>query len=260
MPSPYTKKIFAAVIGITALGMFASMAYANHSWDIFHWARTANPFTLKLGDNLSPIWDSYLAGASGDWSASSVLDIAVVPGARLRNCNPINGRVELCNKKYGRNGWLGVATIWANEDHIIQGTVKFNDTYFTTAQYNTPAWRNLVMCQEVGHMFGLDHQDVDFTNSPLGTCMDYTSDPVLNQHPNQHDYEELETIYAHHDSSATIGNKLWRTGANMEIADGGDKPENWGKLIKKSRDGRESLYERDLGKGQKMFTFVTWVD
>ena len=50
----------------------------------------------------------------------------------------------------------------------------------------------MVMCQEVGHDFGLDHQDENFNNPNLGTCMDYTNDPSTNQHPNAHDYEELD--------------------------------------------------------------------
>jgi hypothetical protein len=50
------------------------------------------------------------------------------------------------------------------------------------------------MCQEVGHTLGLDHQDDVFDNPTLGTCMDYTSDPSTSQHPNRHDYEELELL------------------------------------------------------------------
>jgi hypothetical protein len=36
---------------------------ANHSWKKYHWARSQNPFTLKLGDNVSSGWDTYLAEA-----------------------------------------------------------------------------------------------------------------------------------------------------------------------------------------------------
>ena len=61
------------------------------------------------------------------------------------------------------------------------------------------------MCQEVGHTFGLDHQDENFNNANLGTCMDYTNDPSTNQHPNKHDYDELITIYSHLDSTTTVG-------------------------------------------------------
>ncbi len=43
---------------------------ASHSWGGYHWARTANPFTLKLGDNLtSADWKSHLAQTSSDWNS-----------------------------------------------------------------------------------------------------------------------------------------------------------------------------------------------
>jgi hypothetical protein len=36
-------------------------------------------------------------------------------------------------------------------------------------------------------------------------------------------------------------------------------PHQWGKVIKKSADGRGALYLRDFGRGHKVFTFVYWV-
>ncbi len=46
------------ILGIVAVVMLtlvatATPASANHSWNGYHWARTANPFTIKLGDNVS---------------------------------------------------------------------------------------------------------------------------------------------------------------------------------------------------------------
>lgn len=106
-------------------------------------------------------------GASADWSKSTVLNTTVVAGStNPKNCKGVSGRVEVCNSTYGNNGWLGIASISVTGGtHITQGTVKLNDTYFNTARYNTPAWRNLVTCQEVGHTFGLDHQDENFDNA-----------------------------------------------------------------------------------------------
>lgn len=244
----------------------AAVLSANHSWGGYHWARTANPFTVKLGDNVSTIWDSRLAVASSDWSASPVLDTAVVVGASKKNCGPVNGRVEVCNKTYGNNGWLGIASIWISGSHITQGTVKLNDTYFNTAQYNTPAWRQFVVCQEVGHTFGLDHQDVNFNNPNLGTCMDYTNDPARNDglgdnlRPNTHDYDELGIIYQHLDAITTIfsakSSAPALTGDDIDTSN----PSEWGKVIRKSRDGRSSIHERDLDKGNKIFTFVIWAN
>lgn len=120
-------------------------------------------------------WDLYLVTTVSDWSKSTVLDLTEVAGqSTSKRCRATAGRVEVCNAAYGSNGWLGIASRSANGSHITQGTVKLNDTYFNMAQYNTPAWRNLVSCQEVGHTLGLDHQDTNFNNTPLGTCMDYS--------------------------------------------------------------------------------------
>jgi hypothetical protein len=244
---------------IFALAAFPASVSANHSWGNYHWARTSNPFTLKLGDNVTVAWDSYLATASSDWSQSSVLNTTIVAGSTTgRRCRPTSGRVEVCNAKYGSNGWLGLASIWASGSHITQGTAKMNDTYFTQAQYDTPAWRLLVMCQEVAHTFGLDHQDENFNNANLGTCMDYTSDPdgpPSNEHPNSHDFQQLETIYAHLDSTTTVGS-MPPGFANADM----HAQENWGTKVRESADGRSALYVRDFGNGFKIFTFVFWAE
>lgn len=259
----------ATLLLVLSAGVFATIAYASHSWGSYHWARTANPFNLKLGDNVSTVWDNHLVVASDDWSASSVLDTAIVPGQAKRNCSPTKGRVEVCNKKYGYNGWLGLAQIWVSGNHITQGVAKMNDTYFNTAPYNTAAWKQFVICQEIGHNFGLDHQDENFNNANLGTCMDYTNDPdgtlysqLDNQHPNAHDYEQLETIYTHLDTITTILSKKFPALVSSPVSDEIDisNPSEWGKVIKKSSDGRSSLHEKDLGKGNKIFTFVIWAD
>ncbi len=260
------KMALAALAGLT-LALSPVLAQANHSWGGYHWARTSNPFTLKVGDNVSADWDSYLDTSISDWSSSSVLDLTKATGnASSRQCRPTAGRVEICNYKYGQNGWLGIASIWASGTHITQGTVKMNDTYYASAKYNTPGWRDMVMCQEVGHTLGLDHQDENFSNTNLGTCMDYTNDPIgtagtngtlANTSPNAHDYNELQTIYSHLDSTTTLGQTVTNGkgfGANM------DDPSSWGQAKQQDSTGRSSLFEKDLGNGNKVFTFVVWAE
>jgi hypothetical protein len=237
---------------IVMLAAFPLSAGATHSWGGYHWARTSNPFTLKVGDNVNSAWDSAFNTMITDWSKSTVLDLTKVTGAtRPKNCRPTSGRVEVCNAAYGNTGWLGVAQIWLSGGHIAQGTVKNNDTYFNTATYNTLAWRNLVMCQEVGHTLGLDHQDENFNNSNLGTCMDYTNDPSTNQHPNQHDYDMLQQIYSHVDSTTTIG----ATPAGFANADV-HAIENWGQKV--SDNGKTAIFIRDFGNDSQIVTFVIW--
>jgi hypothetical protein len=251
-----------------AIGV-ATVSFANHSWAGYHWARTsndANPFfTLKVGDNVSSQWDSYLNTAISDWSASSVLNLVNVAGkTRPRQCKPTVGQLEVCNERYGNNGWLGIAQIWVNGLHITQATTKLNDTYFNTATYNTPAWRQLVTCQEIAHDFGLDHQDENFNNPNLGSCMDYTSDPdgpPSNEHPNQHDYDQILTIYQHTDSTSTIAadslpNNMPPAMGQIEF----DTPAQWGKLVRSSGNGRVQVFELDFGRGHKVLTHVFWAD
>jgi len=246
------------------LAVFVSTAvvHADHAWGDYHWARTAPEFTLKIGDNVSAGWDPFLITASNDWSLSNVLNTIIVPGKNLtrqKTCRAVAGQAEICNAKYGNNGWLGIASIWSSGSHIVQGTVKMNDTYFATAAYNTPAWKSLVLCQEIGHIFGLSHQDENFSNTPLGTCMDYSNNPVPNQHPNQHDYDMLETIYAHLDASTTVAQSA-ASALNAEPSFDENDPRGWGKEVRQSHDGRASLFERDLGGGKKVFTHVFWAD
>ena len=42
------KKLVALAVVATTFAGFVGAATANHSWGNYHWARTSNPFTLKL--------------------------------------------------------------------------------------------------------------------------------------------------------------------------------------------------------------------
>ena len=258
---PMRRSSFVLSVVLLGLLVFQASPSAHHRWRRYHWARAINPFTVDLGKNLSSSWATYLTLASNDWSRSDVLDTAVVSGGtNAAQCNPTSGRVEVCNAAYGSTGWLGVAQIWiTGGSHIVQGTVKVNDTYFNTAQYNTAAWRQFVMCQEVGHTFGLDHQDENFNNVNLGTCMDYTSDPdgsvngeLSNLDPNAHDYEELDIIYSHLDSFTTVGAPTTNGAPAL------NNPSEWGQLVKVAHGGKTQIFERHFGNGQIVVTFVIW--
>jgi hypothetical protein len=234
---------------------------------------------------VSSKWQQHLATADADWSAYAVLDTFIVPGGtRPKSCRPTDGRVEVCNAGYGPTGWLGVAQIWISGSHITQGVTKLNDTYFDTATYDRPEWRNLVMCQEVGHTLGLNHQDEEFGNSPLGSCMDYTSDPGPNQHPNQHDYDLLEQIYSHldsfnsYDDAPLDGGGSGDDGGGDSACKGGWKkcggsapsrppamdqldlsePSAWGRMVATSPNGMTATFELDFGGGHRVVTFVIW--
>ena len=268
------------VILLVALTLLvASVASANHAWGTYHWARTANPFTLKMHDNVDPIWESYLSKASADWNKSTVLETVILANSPLstqRKCSSTSGRIEVCNETYGQNGWLGIAGISLSGSHITKAYTKLNDTYFNMAQYNTPAYRQFVTCQEVGHDFGLGHTDETFTNVNQGTCMDYTNDPdggaggassndPANTSPNQHDYDQLASIYAHLDSTTTIslqaGLKAATEAALLPVVtdfDEGNNPWEWGTPVAFDGQGRANVYRLELPSGEVRLTHVLW--
>ncbi len=257
-------KLFAfSLISIFAMFLLLAasppVANASNSWSVYHWARTANPFTLQLGNNTSGTWTNHFATVSSDWSQSAVLDTTIVAGGTTpKSCRPTSGRVEVCNANYNKTGWLGIAQIWiTGGTHITQGIVKNNDYYFgkSTYAYNNEAEKLHVICQEVGHMLGLDHQNE--SGISLNTCMDYyhntSNTDTRSTRPNQHDYDQLATIYAHFDSSSTVG--TIKAPANSGEF---NAPDEWGKLMRTVEHGRSSIYERELGGGHKLVTYVIW--
>ena len=196
---------------VLLIALAAAPVFASHAWGGYHWARTSNPFTLKLGDNLtSADWRGHLVQTSGDWNAGNTpVRTTIVAGTSNKRCSMVAGTTQVCNGRYGNNGWLGLASInITGGTHITQGSAKMNDSYFDTAYYNNPNEREHVMCQEVAHTFGLGHQSED--GSSQNSCMDYFSNTGANAgstvstKPNAHDFSMLNSIYSHLDSFSTL--------------------------------------------------------
>lgn len=261
-----------------AFGAFVLVAQANHAWSKYHWdisTEESLSSPLELGNNLSTAWTTSLTGAATAWNVT-VLKNQVAAGASNASCDPTSGRVEACNAEYGNVGWLGIAQIWVTRGrsgHIVQGLVKVNDTYFNTPKYDTQSWRDYVMGQEVGHTFGLGHQNENFYDLNLGTYMDYTNDPTRddgagdNLGLNQHDEDMMAQIYAHLNSTGDSdpgpgkgngkGNgKAKKGGPNFDLND----PSAWGQSIRQDARGNGSLFVRDLGSEGQLYTFVIWAE
>ena len=246
---------------VLLVALAAVPAFATHSWGGYHWARTANPLVLKVGDNMTTAtWKVDLGVAIADWDRSGVLALTVIPGQAKGRCRPTAGRDEVCNDTYGFNGWLGLAQIWLSSSHISQGIAKMNDSYSMNL-----AEKQHVICQEIGHTFGLAHQSED--GSSQNTCMDYyqnkSDTDTTSTHPNQHDYDELAIIYAHLDSFNSafgIGGNL--STLSMPVVDGDDleQPWHWGNPVAFDAAGRANVFVLDRGDGDKVITRVVWTD
>lgn len=216
-----TKHRTIPLAGLLIASLFAGTSYAEHSWGGYHWARTANPFTLLTINSMTSDWSAEFfnavdATSAQSWSASSVLtlqadDYLYNDDSRTRKrCSAVTGQMRVCNAEYGNNGWLGLASINIDSNgHIVKGVAKMNDSY---ADYWTiPGEKNHVICQEIGHVLGLTHTSEDGTSQ--STCMDYSTSEY-SQWPNAHDYDMLAQIYAHPDTYNSI--------ALAPSGDGGD--------------------------------------
>lgn len=253
--------------------------YANHSWSTYHWARTTSSFDLIVVNSTTNDWDGYVNIAIGDWSNSSKLTLnqdvnGDTSNKTRRQCRAPEGQVRICNLDYGYNGWLGIAGIYLDANgHIVKGYTKLNDSYFSSSYYDTPEWKQSVTCQELGHDLGLGHQDENFNNQSLSSCMDYQNPPY--PYPNSHDFEQLDLMYGHLDSydsydtgasSSVDGGDGGGDGCNAPAGRGcnkGQEPNSgaagdvgWGMSV--GRRGQTETFVRTLPDGSQIVTFVTW--
>jgi hypothetical protein len=267
------RKLGLATAVVCAALAVAPPAFASHSWNGYHWARSANPFGLTFDDHVSSAWKTYLSGAATDWgakgtvadyygsyTASSPVTPFVNPNLGTnRKCRPVSGRVETCDAAYGYNGWLGLASVWVSGQHITQGTVKLNDTYYSTgSRYDTPVWRGAVLCQESGHTIGLDHQDTSGAN--FHTCMDYANSPDgFNAHPNRDDYDELRgggpSSGFHTDAfGGVVGAAIYTSHFDGASSSSAAASSPTGRLKRLHDD----LWVQRLAGGGERFVFVYW--
>lgn len=265
------QHLFRRLTGVLAVGLACAamtpVAQATHSWGGYHWARTTPQFTLKLGNNLTTDdWRGHLTQTSSDWNNAGNTPVltAIIAGSANKRCSMVIGTTQVCNGAYGNNGWLGLASINITSGlHITRGSAKMNDTYFNSSTYNNPNEREHVMCQEVAHTFGLDHQSTD--GSSQNSCMDYFSNTGINAgsslstKPNQHDFDELGIIYAHLDTTSTVAALAAASAAQRAVdVDISDDSGSWGQLMSQAAHGRSSIYERLNRDGSKTITHVYW--
>jgi hypothetical protein len=272
--------ICAALLLLAAGALVPTPVDASHGWSKFHWQRTSSAIrNIPVRRFHSSIWLARFNTAMTDWRKSAMTKIKPVLGATggpSNSCPPALNQITSCDGSYGNTGWLGLATIWyyTGSGHIAQGTSRVNNTYFTKAAYNTIPNRQLVICQEIGHNFGLGHVNVTYTTANVGSCMDYTNDPdggaggvsktdPNNMHPNAHDYALINSRHNH------VGSRLRGFDADhvefrpekleMPSAVAAFNPtrlSDLGTLVAIGDGGRTAQYQKDFGNGFRAASFV----
>ena len=192
----------ALLISVLAVGI----AFADNQWSSYHYER---PSSAEL---IIDIGDCHISSPHNDWSAMLIDVIAdwnKIPGVGNNpeigfNLTACGATVNSYNDDYGNTGWLGLASIRVSRGrnaHIVSGSAYVNEHYITYPDYtgfdDVVEWQQ-VMCQEIGHDFGLNHNREGSTGgSPDDTCMNDDIRPLRFDAPNVHDYEMLAEMYAH---------------------------------------------------------------
>jgi hypothetical protein len=182
------------VVAYALLLASAPVARADHSAGGYRWPESAGPISVL--DNMTPHWDPHLMDASRSWEKSRVLAIAPVSGSDApsdrEQCKAERGVVAVCNSTYGKTRWLGLTTVVTKGSKIVKARVRLNDTYFDEESLGDDAMRKVV-CHELGHAFGLGHQEGEYGPSCMEDARVFDRAYVT---PNDHDYEQLEALYA----------------------------------------------------------------
>jgi len=276
------------LIALLVLLLAAVPVFASHGWSTYHWGRSCStcPAVITVYSSTTTTntsWPSHLnAAILGDasnpntanrrgWTNSAALSLTIAAGSTSSttrsSCPAVNAAVRVCNYTYGANGWLGLAQInlVSGSSHIAWGTAKMNDSYFNSGYPNTE--KRHVMCQEVGHDFGLGHTSEN--GSSQNTCMDYYQNTGASDWtstgPNQHDFDQLLT--QHHFGAKLFIPDNFVTVPYRFAGDGQlNEPWQWGTPVEWDAQGRAVTYVLSLGvhgdheDEDAILTHVYWAD
>jgi len=155
-------------------------AYATHRWSCWKYANgSINIYNGATGD-YNAIFNEEARTDSNSWHNFTDINLTAVGSAgSTDHANCFSGN-------YGQNGWLGIAELQrVSGCTILQGRARLNNTYLVSYSRTN---KEHVACQEVGHLWGLNHNRGSST-----TCM---NDTILTApQPNSHDQSLVNSIY-----------------------------------------------------------------
>lgn len=196
----------AVALAVAAATLFAvvTIAGADHSWNGYHWPSDKLAPTV-VSKTSSSLYD--VPAAVAEWANLGTPISPTLVGGRKGDIAVSEGFSPF---------WLGLARVFVEGGHITSAEVKLNTRLLKS--YGA-AVADHVLCQELGHVLGLDHnRDGAIGGSPDNSCMNDQGHLGQYSAPNGHDIEQLNAIYSHLDSagganpaSAPGGNGVWIT-------------------------------------------------
>lgn len=176
------KRALVLLFSLFLLVFVVTTATATHRWGCWKYANASiNWYNGASGDNFN-IFNEEARTDSNSWHNYTDLSLTSVSAAGSTD------HINAYAGSYGSTGWLGIAEIQRSSGcTVYQGRARLNLTYLNNGSY-TRTNKKHVACQEVGHLFGLNHNTGSST-----TCM---NDRILTApQPNSHDQSLINSIY-----------------------------------------------------------------
>jgi predicted Zn-dependent protease len=124
--------------------LFSATTAQAHKWGNWHWNRYGSSVTIAAYTTGSQVTAS--KQATNDWSNNTILYIPQYTS---------HTDMSVFDGNYGATGWGGLASLESvSGDHILHGHARVN-MYYGYGYGDVVG----IQCQEVGHLFGLDHSN-----------------------------------------------------------------------------------------------------
>lgn len=173
--------VWTAVLTVVVVLGLAAGSWASHRWSCWKYANASISFYNGASGSYYNYFQQEGLTDSNSWHNYTDLNLTQV-GAHGNT-----DHVNCYSGYYGFNGWLGIAEIIRYSGcTVLDGHSRLNRSYLDTGY--TVTNRKHVACQEVGHLFGLNHN-----RSSSTTCM---NDSILSApQPDAHDQSLINSIY-----------------------------------------------------------------
>ena len=182
VPRGFRALIAAVAVGV--LFVLSTTAFASHPWNGYHWAgdgTTVSPTVVdKTDSSLYKVTDGV-----AEWAGL---------GTRIQPTMSSGNKGDITVTEAFSPFWYGLARIFIEDGHITKGEVKLNTRLLLSKGEDAA---DHVLCQEIGHVLGLDHN-----RDSLTTCMNDWAVLGSATSPNTHDTQQLTASYGHLDAAA----------------------------------------------------------